>query len=79
MPRTAARETKNAPVRLVSITARQSSADMRTNRPSRVIPAFRMTASSGPKLLLGRLDQAGRLVLVGDVGLQARPRCARAR
>ena len=48
MPRSAGRAVKNAPVRFVSMTAPQSSALIRTARPSRVMPAFSTRASSGP-------------------------------
>ena len=48
MPRSAGRAVKNAPLRLVSSTARQRSASMRTAGPSRVTPALRTRASRSP-------------------------------
>ena len=67
--RAARRATRNAPVRLVAITASQSSSVIRISRVSRVMPALATSTSTGPERRLdlgeGRLDLLG----VGDVAL----------
>ena len=48
IPLTARRDTRKAPVRLASTTSLKSSSDMRSTKPSWVIPALATSTSTGP-------------------------------
>jgi len=69
IPFAARRATRNEPVRLVWMTASQSSSDIRSSSVSRVMPAFATSTSTGPCLLRDRVERRVDLLLVGDVAL----------
>jgi hypothetical protein len=58
MPRTAARHSRKVAVRLTSITACQSSSDIRITSPSRVMPALFTRMSTDPIAAAARLTSA---------------------